>query len=106
MRNLTIITGLTLVAVFVAGSAPADPVTTRSLLAQMADLAALAEFPEPPYTCRQFSSYDRASTSPADPEKWFANADANQYLRIEEHEGQTEYVMMEADGPGATVRIW
>ncbi|HQL53487.1 MAG TPA: DUF2961 domain-containing protein [Phycisphaerae bacterium] len=106
MRNLAIITGLILVAVLAAGSAPADPVTTRSLLAQMADLGALAEFPEPPYTCRQFSSYDRASTSPADQEKWFANADANQYLRIEEHDGQKEYVMMDADGPGAIVRIW
>ena len=39
-------------------------------------LAAMAEFPDPPYTTRQFSSYDRASTTPADSKTWFANNDS------------------------------
>jgi Protein of unknown function (DUF2961) len=50
-------------------------VTLRSLLRQMTDLSALAEFPDPPYVTKQFSSYDRASETPKDPEHWFANSD-------------------------------
>lgn len=84
--------------------AAAPPVTTASLLSEMADLAGMAEFPSPAYTCKQFSSYDRASKSPA--EDWFANGDCGKYLRVEEHAGRKEYVMMDAAGPGAIVRIW
>ena len=40
----------------------------------MTDLSLLAEFPDPPYVTRQFSSYDRASESPGK-ESWFANDD-------------------------------
>jgi hypothetical protein len=97
---------LIVVAFSLAGCAAPQPVTTRVLLAEMADLAAIAEFPDPPYTCRQSSSYDRASTSPADQKTWFANADADQYLRVEERAGHNEYVMLDAAGPGAIVRIW
>lgn len=79
-------------------------ITTRSLLAEMTDLAGMAEFPAPAYTCKQFSSYDRASKSPS--ESWFANADCGQYLRVEQRDGRNEHVMMDADGPGAIVRIW
>ncbi len=50
-------------------------VTFDSLLAEMIDRAALAEFPDPPYICKQFSSYDRRSVAPNDPQAWFANAD-------------------------------
>ncbi len=81
-----------------------EPVSIQSLLADMTDLAALAEFPDPPYTCRQFSSHDRAAKSPA--ENWFANKDSGQYLRVEERDGRRECVMMDAEGPGAIVRIW
>jgi hypothetical protein len=37
---------------------------------------------------------------------WFANGDAGQYIRVEERDGRTEGVMLDADGPGAIVRIW
>lgn len=87
-----------------ASDASAPVVTTAGLLKEMTDLAALAEFPTPAYTCKQFSSYDRKSKSPT--EDWFANGDAGQYLRVEEREGRKEYVMMDAAGPGAIVRIW
>ncbi len=87
-------------------AAASEPVTTRALLAEMTDLRRLAELPDPPFTCRQFSSYDRASVSPADPEKWFANADVGQYLRVDERDGRKEFVLMDAEGPGAIVRIW
>ncbi len=81
-----------------------EPVSMKGLLPEMVDLGRMAEFPDPPYTCRQFSSYDRASKSPA--QDWFANNDRDQYLRVEEREGRKEYVMMDAEGPGAIVRIW
>jgi len=62
-------------------AADVAPVTTRALLTDMIDLAGMAQFPSPPYTCRQFSSYDRAAKSPS--ENWFANGDCGQYLRVE-----------------------
>ena len=84
------------------------PITTASLIDEMTDLAGMAEFPQPAYTCKQFSSYDQKSKSPQDPttEGWFANADVGQYLRIEERAGRKEHVMMDTTGPGAIVRIW
>lgn len=91
-------------AALLASAFGAPAVSMRSLLDEMADLAALAEFPAPFFTCRQFSSYDRASQAPdAD---WFANADCGNYLRVEERAGRKEYVLMDAEGPGAIVRIW
>jgi hypothetical protein len=85
-------------------AADSAPISTRSLLNDMTDLAGLAEFPSPPYTCRQFSSFDRAAKSPTD--NWFANGDCGQYLRAETRDGRQEFVMMDTDGPGAIVRIW
>lgn len=67
-------------------------------------MSSVAEFPNPAYTCKQFSSYDRAAKSPKD--NWFANDDYGQFLRTEENDGRKEYVMMDTDGPGAIVRIW
>lgn len=89
----------------------AGPVTLNSLLAEMVDRDGLAKFPEPAYTCKQFSSYDRASTTPDDPKTWFANGDCSQYLRVEEVPGpgagrHKEWVMADMDGPGAIVRFW
>lgn len=89
----------------VVGCAPTR-VTTRSLLAEMTDLPGLAAYPRPVFVCRQFSSYDRRSKTPADHAGWFANGDAGNYLRVEEVGDRKEYVMMDADGPGAIVRIW
>lgn len=81
-------------------------VTTESLLLEMTDLNRLCRLPSPAYTTRQYSSYNRKSKSPDDYEGWFANADRGEYLRVEGRDGQQEYVMMDADGPGAIVRIW
>lgn len=78
------------------------PITTASLLGEMADLDRLATAGN--YRSLQFSSYDRKSKSPT--EEWFANADAGQFIRVEEREGRKEHVMAELDGPGAIVRIW
>ncbi len=111
MRSGLTVVGIGLVCVAAMGClGPQRVVTTRTLLAEMTDLRSLAEYPDPPFRCAQFSSYDRRSTSPSQPEPpeegWFANADFNQYLRVEERAGRKEYVMMDADGPGAIVRIW
>jgi len=83
---------------------PAEPITLETLLDEMVDLDRLADFPSPPFACRQFSSYDRASKSPE--VDWFANGDRGHYLRVEERDGRQEFVMMDAEGPGAVVRIW
>jgi hypothetical protein len=87
-----------------AGLAPAGEITLESLLNEMTDLDRLTRFPDPPYTCIQASSYDRAAKSPT--ENWFANADRGQFLRQEKNGERTEYVLMDAAGPGAIVRIW
>ncbi len=80
---------------------PSAEVTVESLLDEMVDLDRLA-WPAD-YTCRQFSSYDRASKAPTDEKGWFANGDRGQYLRVD---ANGEHVLAEADGPGAIVRIW
>ena len=89
-----------------AACAGAGEISMSSLLDDMTNLSAMAEFPSPPYVTRQFSSYDRASTSPANKETWFANYDRGQYIRVEERAGHKEYVMADMPGPGALVRVW
>lgn len=83
----------------------AQVVTFQGLLEELNDRAALARLPDPAYTCKQFSSYDRNAKGPGN-ETWFANGDAGQFLRVEQKFGRDEYVMMDAAGPGAVVRIW
>lgn len=86
-------------------SADVEAVTLESLLAEMTDFDAIARWPEPEFTCRQASSYDRAKVAPGQP-GWFANSDQNQFLRTETNQGRTEKVMLDADGPGCIVRFW
>lgn len=91
---------------FVIGGVRAAPtVTLLSLLEEMVDRERLAKFPEPAYTCRQFSSYDRGSVSPDKP-GWFANDDRTHFLRTETGRGRREFVLFDAAGPGAVVRFW
>ena len=86
--------------------AAATPVVSLdSLLAEMLDVAAPARWPQPQYTCRQASSYDRASIAPDQP-GWFANNDQNQFIRTESTHGRSEQVMLDAEGPGCLVRFW
>ncbi len=80
-------------------------VSLETLLREMTDREAMSEFPVPFYTCRQFSSYDRASVIPGQ-KSWFANWDRNMFIREEINRGRKEYVLMDAKGPGAIVRIW
>ncbi len=84
----------------------APPVTLESLLHEMTDPAAVARIDVPAFTTHQASSYDRASTVPADARGWFANHDFGQFIRSEEVGGKREWVIMDADGPGAVTRFW
>jgi len=80
-------------------------ITLRLLLKEMADQEAITHFPDPSYKLIQQSSYDRRSIHP-DSAGWFANDDYTQFIREEENDGRREFVMFEADGPGAVVRWW
>ncbi|HUU09117.1 MAG TPA: glycoside hydrolase family 172 protein [Phycisphaerae bacterium] len=85
-------------------------VNLESLLKEMIDPSAVARWPDPPYTCRQASSYDRRSKTPDDPGGWFANTDnmdgSGDSLRWQTIGSRRECVLMDVDGPGAVVRFW
>jgi hypothetical protein len=99
-----------------ASSEPGQPerpgeIGVRSLLEEMIDLTRLSELPRAPFTAHLASSYDRRSTTPSDPENWFANDDwasvaRPNYVRMEEHAGRHEYVLLDSHQPGALTRIW
>lgn len=80
-------------------------ITMSSLLEEMCNRETLARFPDPAYVTKQFSSYDRASVS-KDSSSWYANWDRSQFIRTEQTNGRREFVMFDADGPGAIVRFW
>ncbi len=80
-------------------------ITLQSLLREMADRDVVAQWPDPPYACRQASSYDRAKIAPDKP-GWFGNNDFSQFIRVETTAGRSEHVMMDTDGPGCIVRFW
>jgi len=81
-------------------------ISFESLLVEMTDRDAAARFPRPAYTCRQASSYDRASVSADEPRTWMANNDRSFFVRSEEIDGREESVMLDAEGPGCVVRFW
>src|SRR5689334_13146199 len=85
--------------------AAATPVTMESLLSEMIDREMVARLPDPPYQSHEASSYDRRKVSPGDP-SWFSNQDYSQFIRKEDHNGRTESVMMDAEGPGVITRFW
>jgi hypothetical protein len=79
-------------------------ISVKTLLDELTDAATVAKWPQPVFTEKQASSYDRKSVA-ADKPGWFANGDANQFSRQEEKNGRTGFVMMDAAGPGAVVRF-
>lgn len=82
------------------------PITFHSLVADTIDLDRLYGKTASAYRAAQASSYDRASTTADKGESWFANADAGQFIRTENHDGRMEYVMADLKGPGVITRIW
>jgi hypothetical protein len=93
-----------IIITFLLSSCKSETVTMASLLHEMTDRELLTRLPQQPYTLKQFSSYDRRSTAPDEP-GWFANDDYTQFIR-EENNGRREFVMFDAEGPGAVVRWW
>lgn len=88
----------------------AQIITLGSLLDEMVDGERLTRLPTPSYRLLHASSYDRRAIQPHTA-AWFSNSDfglntSNNYVRIETIDGRTEYVLMEADGPGAIIRFW
>ncbi len=77
-------------------------VTIGKLLEEMVDRDAVARYPDPAYESASFSSYDRASDSG----DWFANGDNNWFIRREKVANREEFVLFDADGPGAVTRWW
>lgn len=101
----------TLLGLFVSGTAglvaTETPVTYSytDLIHRYTDLAAPAVLPLPGETCRQWSSWDRASRYDADNDRyvqWDANGDGDGIIR---REGSYQ-VMAEMQGPGCIWRIW
>jgi len=108
MKKLRFKTALlaALASLIISASCSNEPVITfRSLLKEMADPESITRFPDHGYRLVQFSSYDRQSIHP-DSAGWFANNDYTQFIREEFNDGRREYVMLEAEGPGAIVRWW
>jgi hypothetical protein len=104
-----VVTPLSLVlswlVLFVPGAA-GQAMTLESLLGEMINRDALARYPQPAYRLREFSSYDRASETPAESAAWFANRDNGQFIRVEDNHGQREWVIMDHQAPGVIVRGW
>lgn len=56
--------------------APSAPrISWQTLLSEAGDITSLTQLPDFPFTTHQFSSYDRASVTPQQPDDWFANHD-------------------------------
>lgn len=95
---------------FASATGAETPITIQSLLEEMVSRETLARLPQPAYRCSQSSSYDRTADNPEDDSTWFANADSNKWVRVEEvtigGKKQRQYVLFDEEGPGALVRIW
>jgi hypothetical protein len=87
-------------------------ISIQSMLNEMIDRDEISYFPKDNFRLKQQSSYNRASNNLEDSLAWFNNHDFNSndkdhnFLRIEEKNGQKEWVLMEHEGPGAIVRTW
>ncbi len=80
-------------------------VSLDSLILDMTSRENLTYFPEPLFKHRQFSSHNPLSVSTGE-KGWFANEDMSHFIRVEQNDGRREFVMFDADGPGAIVRWW
>ncbi|MCZ7635389.1 MAG: hypothetical protein M5U12_04640 [Verrucomicrobia bacterium] len=88
----------------------AQVITLALLLAEMTNPAAVARWPQPLYQSLQASSYNRASTHRDQSDQtatgWFADSDGIGFIRTEVRDGQTEWVILEHDGPGCLTKFW
>jgi hypothetical protein len=82
-----------------------DIVTMKSLMQEMTSREHLSYFPEHKFRLIQFSSHNPKSIAP-EKDGWFANQDMSHFIRVEENSSRREFVIFDADGPGAIVRWW
>jgi hypothetical protein len=83
---------------------PSGPVTLTGLLNEMTDRESITRYPD--FSLKQVSSWDRTQTGPDHPDTWFNNKDYGYFIRQEQHNGRTEYVILDENGPGCIVRWW
>ncbi|WP_406683268.1 DUF2961 domain-containing protein [Seonamhaeicola sp. MEBiC1930] len=87
-------------------------ISVKTLLNDMVNRELIAQFPNNNFRLKQESSYNRVSKKPTESKGWFFNHDFNSketdhnFIRIEEKNGQKEWVLMDHIGPGAIVRTW
>ncbi len=84
---------------------PPQTVTLGTLLREMTSADETTRWPEPFYTCRLMSSYDRRAVE-ADTPGWFANDDGFGFIRRDTLQGRPMKILFDAEGPGAITRIW
>lgn len=80
-------------------------ITVETLLDELISYDQPTLFPEPYYTCKQVSSYDRRSLSP-DQSGWFANNDGFGCISSDTIGDRIQMLMFDEEGPGAITRIW
>lgn len=103
---------LSVFTIMVSCSTSKKEVSVESLLNDMIDRDLVSRFPEKDFRLKQESSYNRASKTPEDTVGWFTNHDFNSkdkdqnFMRVEENNGEKEWVLMDHKGPGAIVRTW
>ena len=81
-------------------------ITFESLIWEIGVRDDFSYFPDPAFRLIETSSHDPASTTPSDATTWFSHDDIGNYVRDIERDGRTEHVLLDADGPGAVVRIF
>ncbi|MDD4789618.1 MAG: DUF2961 domain-containing protein, partial [Pirellulales bacterium] len=102
--SVAVLTTIALAGAVHAGGA-AETLSYADLVARLIDLEQPALLPPPGETCKQWSSWDRASQYDAASGKyvnWAANNDGPFFIR--EEDGR--FVLAEMDGPGCIWRIW
>ena len=104
MRKVTTASAFFLFVVILQVSL-AQQIDVGTLLKEMVDRSKIAEFPEPAFQCKQFSSYNRETVAVGE-EGWFANADSSFFEGYEDVDGRREWIMMDVEGPGSVVRWW
>ncbi len=80
------------------------PITLSGLMDEMVCIESDPCFPEPYYTAKQLTSYDRRSIIPNTP-SWHANDDWGGFIRYEANNGRVEKVLFDEQGPGVITRI-
>lgn len=109
-RDLLVVMGLAVAVICIAASNvpiawAEESLSYADLVHRLNSLERLAVLPAPGDTCRQWSSYDRASTFDEKSGKylhWDANGDGGGIIRREGN----QQVFAEMEGPGCIWRIW